>query len=154
MLNLLSKSNRLVSFILAMLLMTSVCFAENSKNNVDFQPVIAKIKNKSADLILNYDIDNIELVKILRDAHYATIPYTVDLTTIKQTEKFYIDLQRSIADLQGNFSSFSKKQIADMVLLSTSFANDSECISGYSVLNALLGDENINKIKKEGIKSV
>lgn len=38
------------------------------------------------------------------------------------------------------------------MLLSTSFANDSECISGYSVLNALLGDENINKIKKEGIK--
>ena len=119
MLNLLSKSNRLVSFILAMLLMISVCFAENSKNNVDFQPVIAKIKNKSADLILNYDIDNIELVKILRDAHYATIPYGVDLITIKQTEKFYIDLQRSIADLQGNSSSFSKKQIADMVLLST-----------------------------------
>ena len=154
MLNLLSKLVRLISFVLAILLMTSVCFAENSKNNVDFQPVIANIKNKSADLILNYDIDNIELVKILRDAHYATIPYAVDLTTIKQTEKFYIDLQRSIADLQGNFSSFSKKQIADMVLLSTSFANDSECISGYSVLNALLGDENINKIKKEGIKSV
>ncbi len=154
MLKLLSKSVRLISFVLAILLMISVCFAENSKNNVDFQPVIANIKNKSADLILNYDIDNIELVKILRDAHYATIPYAVDLTTIKQTEKFYIDLQRSIADLQGNFSSFSKKQIADMVLLSTSFANDSECISGYSVLNALLGDENINKIKKEGIKSV
>lgn len=65
MLKLLSKSVRLISFVLAILLMTSVCFAENSKNNVDFQPVIAKIKNKSADLILNYDIDNIELVKIL-----------------------------------------------------------------------------------------
>ena len=86
MLKLLSKSLRLISFVLAILLITSVCFAENSKNNVDFQPVIAKIKNKSANLILNYDIDNIELVKILRDAHYATIPYAVDLTTIKQTE--------------------------------------------------------------------
>lgn len=105
-------------------------------------------------MILNYDINDAELVKILRDAHYATIPYAIDLITIKQTEKFYIDLQCSIADLQGNFSNFSKKQIADMVLLSTSFANDSECISGYSILNALLGDENINKIKKEGIKSV
>ena len=74
MLNLLSESNRFVSFILAILLMTSVCFAENSKNDVGFQPVIAKIKNESADLILNYDINDAELVKILRDAHYATIP--------------------------------------------------------------------------------
>ncbi len=44
MLNLLSKLVRLISFVLAILLMTSVCFAENSKNNVDFQPVIANIK--------------------------------------------------------------------------------------------------------------
>ena len=52
MLKLLSKSLRLISFVLAILLITSVCFAENSKNNVDFQPVIAKIKNKSDGKII------------------------------------------------------------------------------------------------------
>lgn len=148
---------KLVSVILVFSLMTSVCFAQvehYEQNDVKFQKVIADMKNESADFISQYYKEDIILAKILRDAHIAALPYGVDLTTVNNVEKFYTDLQFQIADFKGDFSSLSKKQIADIVIFSTSLYYDAECISGYSVLDALLGSENVNKIKQEGINSV
>ncbi len=146
---------RLVSVTLMFSLITSVCFAQNKQNDDEkFQKIIADMKNESANYISEYYAENILLAKILRDAHIAAIPYGVNLETVNNVEKFYIDLQLQIADLKGDFSSLSKKQIADTVILSTSLFHDAECISGYSVLDALLGSENVYKIKQEGINSV
>ena len=143
---------RLVSVILMFSLITSVCFAQNKQNDDEkFQKIIADMKNESVNYISEYYAENILLAKILRDAHIAAIPYGVNLETVNNVEKFYIDLQLQIADLKGDFSSLSKKQIADTVILSTSLFHDAECISGYSVLDALLGSENVHKIKQGGM---
>lgn len=157
MYNIVKCFRKLVSVVLMFSLMTSVCFAQdkqNDENSLKIQKIIADMKNESANFVSEYHTEDILLAKILRDAHIAAIPYGVNLETVNNVEKFYIDLQIQIADLKGDFSSLSKKQIADTVILSTSLFNDAECISGYSVLDALLGSENVNKIKQEGINSV
>ncbi|USF30820.1 S-layer homology domain-containing protein [Clostridium sp. MD294] len=148
---------KLLSVVLMFCFTPYVCFAQveqNEQNTVKFQKIIANMKNESANFISTYHNENIILAKILRDAHIAAMPYNVNLETVNNVEKFYIDLQFQIADLKGDISSLSKKQIADSIIFSTSLYYDAECIAGYSILDALLGSENINKIKQEGINSV
>lgn len=149
------KSSKKLIFAICTLFIftTSICFAY-ANNSYLTEAIIANLKNENANLIAEYSINDMILAKNLRDAHITAIVYDVDDVAIDNVEKYYVAFKCNIGDLKGDFSSFTRNQISNMVLFVSSMAYDARCISNYSILDELLGTDNISKIKEEGIGSI
>lgn len=149
------KSSKKLIFAICTLYIftTSICFAYE-KNSYYTVGIIANLKNENANLITEYSINDMILAKNLRDAYITAIVYDVYDVAFNNVEEYYVAFKCNIGDLQGDFSSFTRNQISNMVLFVSSMAYDARCISGYSILDELLGTDNISKIKKEGIGSI
>lgn len=116
--------------------------------------VLTAIKNQNATMISEFAVEDVNLAKSMRDAYFIAVPYDNDKTAYENAWNFYMEYKQRLCDLNGDFSMFSKKELSEAILFVTSFAIDARNISGYSIINELLGKENIIQIRSEGIESV
>ena len=144
-----TKLIAIISLMLVFLFSSVTCFANEDKD----KEIMAAIVNRNINLISGFDSENIGLVKAMKDAYGVVGLYGVDQTVNDKAWNFYLEFKKELCNLNGDFSMFSKKELSELVLYITSFAIDARDVSGYSILNELLGEENIIQVQNEGIES-